>query len=588
LSDGNTSTTDASKSVDNVTVSLPTSATATTEGGTVTAPSLTVELPNTTVTVEANTGSTTIETATVETAVNTFIVGSGVTINTLNVKKGNVILKSGSKVKAIAATGNSNTVNVYYESDSSCPTNFTDANNVYYSKRAGLKELKEAATAGGNLKLTENVTLDESLDISKALALDLNDYNLTVPTGKVLTISSSSVSTITLGEKSVLDVADNNGVAITGKAKIVGGAIKGTSPISIASAGQLTLDGTTVSDLSLLTSTPDDASLYGSIKLADNLTVTTLSLTGDKNITVDLNEKELTVKPSGTSEVSLSAGTKMLKYMNGTITVKNISKNGWALSILKGSFYLDKVIYTASSWGTGIAAQNSDAYVNISGSSVSAYYYSMSTNALTGVDKKLVYGQDANIDLIDSELSSPETGFMNNVPATITMTNCTFSGNHQGALLRGGDYTITGCTFKLNATLPLSDGECKNNATWADGNRAAYAPIVIGNRNEISYQYVTKVTFKELEDSSTEKKYNTAVVSGTYESSFPAAYIWGCSSYKATVEGDMQGFRNSAATSDVVYGGNIDISGAANLGRSGEQSGASSGEVGISGGGFAQ
>jgi hypothetical protein len=50
----------------------------------------------------------------------------------------------------------------------------------------------------------------------------------------------------------------------------------------------------------------------------------------------------------------------------------------------------------------------------------------------------------------------------------------------------------------------------------------------------------------------------------------------------------MQGFRNSDATSDVVYGGNIDISGASNLGRSGEQSGASSGEVGISGGGFAK
>jgi uncharacterized Zn ribbon protein len=123
LSDGNTDTSynGGGKSVNNVTVSLPTSATATTDGGseTVTAPSLEVTLPNTTVTVEANTGSTTIETATVETADNTFIVGSGVTINTLNVKKGNVILKSGSKVKAIAATGNSNTVNVYYESDSS-------------------------------------------------------------------------------------------------------------------------------------------------------------------------------------------------------------------------------------------------------------------------------------------------------------------------------------------------------------------------------------------------------------------------------------------------------------------------------------
>jgi hypothetical protein len=572
LSDGNTNTSDETKSVDNVTVSLPTSATAT-GSETVTAPSLTVTLPNTTVTVEANTGSTTIETATVETAENTFIVGSGVTINTLNVKKGNVILKSGSKVKAIAAAGNSNTVNVYYESDSSCPSGFTDGNSVYYAKRAGLTELKEAATAGGSLKLTENVTLDESLDISAALALDLNGYNLTVPTGKVLTISSSSVSTITLGEKSVLDVADNNGVAITGKAKIAGGAIKGTSPISITESGELKIEGTTVSDLSLLISESVLGTLSGKIKLEESLDISTLSVSGKKEITVDLNGKQVNVKPKYAGVMNLSAGTDFVKYENGTIKACYTAKSLTALNVYVGSLYLDNITFTAPYWHTAISAQNRDAYVNIKDSKVSSFYFGMSTNASTD-GQNLVYGQDANIELENSTFDNPETGFMNNVPATVKMTGCTFSGNHQGALLRGGTYTIENCTFILKATLPLTDSECHNNSSWADGNRAAYAPIVIGNRSTSAYRYTTTVTF--VGDAN---KGQISETSNTYASSFPAAYAWGVSgdAYKVTITGNMAGFRNSA-NYDFVYGGNVDVSGVTNPGNSQQASGTNGGE----------
>jgi hypothetical protein len=578
VADGNTTSGDADKSVDNVTVSIPTTTTA--SEGTTEDPTLIVTLPNTTVTLEATTGSTTIKEATVETYDNTFIVGSGVTINTLNVKKGNVILKSGSKVKAIAAkgtnavTGGSNTVNVYYESDSSCPSGFTDADSVYYAKRAGLTELKEAATAGGNLKLTENVTLDESLDISAALALDLNGYNLTVPTGKVLTISSSSVSTITLGTADKIVVADKNGIAVTGKAEIVAGNIEGTSPISVAEDGELKLDGTTVSDLSLLTSTSVLGALNGSVVLADDLTVSTLSLSGKKNIVVDLNGKTLTSSQTGSSVINFSATTNEITYKNGTITFSQEEDGSDAVTVYKGSLFLDKVIFNAKDWHTAISAQNHDAYVKISNSSsVTGRYFGMSTNASTD-GQNLVYGKGANIELENSTFNSKETGFMNNVPATINMTGCTFSGNHQGALLRGGTYTITGCTFTLNAELAPTHWECHNNSSWADGNRTAYAAIVIGNRSDTAYRYTTTVTF--VGDAN---KGQISETSNTYASSFPAAYAWGVSgdAYKVTITGNMAGFRNSA-NYDFVYGGNVDVSGASNLGNSQQASGTNGGE----------
>lgn len=51
-------------------------------------------------------------------------------------------------------------------------------------------------------------------------------------------------------------------------------------------------------------------------------------------------------------------------------------------------------------------------------------------------DKELLYGVNATITLKGSEfIGTEETGFMNNVPAKVIIDGCTFSGNHQAALL---------------------------------------------------------------------------------------------------------------------------------------------------------
>lgn len=76
-------------SVKDMTIALPE-----TEGAEV-APVVNVNMPNTTVTLSSNGGSTTIKEATASTAENTLVVDAGVTITKLIVKKGNVRVKKG-------------------------------------------------------------------------------------------------------------------------------------------------------------------------------------------------------------------------------------------------------------------------------------------------------------------------------------------------------------------------------------------------------------------------------------------------------------------------------------------------------------
>jgi hypothetical protein len=85
-----------SNSVESMTVSLPTM-----DNG-----SVEIEMPSSTVTLEATNEATTINSVTATTSDNTFVVGDGVTINKLTVKAGNVRIKKGGEIKDIESAGN--------------------------------------------------------------------------------------------------------------------------------------------------------------------------------------------------------------------------------------------------------------------------------------------------------------------------------------------------------------------------------------------------------------------------------------------------------------------------------------------------
>lgn len=162
-------------SVKDMTIALPE-----TEGAEE-APVVNVNMPNTTVTLSSNGGSTTIKEATASTAENTLVVDAGVTITKLIVKKGNVRVKKGATITAIERhSENSNVVKVFVESGAEYPD--LSANESFEIVDAAIAEMEAVAKAGGNFILEQDVTLFRPLVVEGALTLDLNGHSIKAKT----------------------------------------------------------------------------------------------------------------------------------------------------------------------------------------------------------------------------------------------------------------------------------------------------------------------------------------------------------------------------------------------------------------------
>ena len=88
---------------------------------------LNIQLPNSTVQLNAS-AATVFANATVKTAANTFVVGSGVTIQNLTVEGGSVVLKKGSTVNAISKNGTFE-CNLYIEAGATPPATVPEGIN---------------------------------------------------------------------------------------------------------------------------------------------------------------------------------------------------------------------------------------------------------------------------------------------------------------------------------------------------------------------------------------------------------------------------------------------------------------------------
>lgn len=294
-----------------------------------------------------------------------------------------------------------------------------------------------------------------------------------------------------------------------GETKISGGTFNGLMYVS-GDSPSLTVTGGTFSDPSALTYLGNNAD----VKVVMNKDYTmakALNIAEDANVTVDLNSKILEI-----TDATIESRIKGTAYFkNGTI---NTANTFYAQSNGNLTFDNVKVIETRH---TAIQAQGPNVKLTVKNNSViTGRYFGISTNASnSGAGQSPTYGQNATIVLENSRFDSEETGFMNNVPAKVTITGCEFSGNHQGVLLRGGDYTIKNSTFTLNASLDetsyAEDSWTAQSGKWADGNRCAFAGITMGNKESNSYQYYTKVAMENV----------TVKVEGTYASQYPAVYV---------------------------------------------------------------
>lgn len=259
------------------------------------------------------------------------------------------------------------------------------------------------------------------------------------------------------------------------------------------------IKGGTFSDINALNYVAENADVK--MKLDKDCSIPAFNLEKkDAKVEVDLNEHTLTL--SAVSQISATASFK-----NGSISTKEMIKG------MGGKLKFDKVHISGSNYALWV--QGPDAKLEVvNGSLIEANYFSISTDASLK-DGQLLYG-GADIMLKDSRFIGGETGFMTNVsPATVDIDNCTFSGNHQAAFLRGGTYTIKNSSFTLKAELESTHSENCHMKQWGAGNNAAFAGITIGNYLSSAYQYPTTVAMMGV----------TVNVEGTHASSFPAMHV---------------------------------------------------------------
>jgi hypothetical protein len=240
------------------------------------------------------------------------------------------------------------------------------------------------------------------------------------------------------------------------------------------------------------------------------------------NLILDLDGHTITA--STTSTFKMTGKDNKLCIKNGTINSPlpssgKTTDSPW-LTFGQGTYTLEDLTINTTRYATAVMSQNEVANLTVKNSSISGVYYSFSTNATVNSKGTITYGQDAVLSFEKVKFESPETGFMANVPLTATFTDCSFKGNHQGALLRGGSYTFKGTNvITLNAELTSTHDDCRNNSNWGDGNKTAFAPLVIGNDPaSTAYQYPTTVAFNG--------DYTSVLVKdGTYADSYPYIYL---------------------------------------------------------------
>jgi hypothetical protein len=430
---------------------------------------------------------------------------------------------------------------------------FTSNNYAIYNPQIG-----KMTISGGKFTGNAGAIVNQrgTLEISGGEFISNGTYNPTIPASGDGTAGLRDAALCLSGRYGDLNV------------KITGGTFTAYGDATAVSATHndkettytktVEVSGATFSDLTLLTAGTDNFNVSGSFKLSSDISVDSLNIKGSKNVEVDLNSKIVTVKQDvkSSSAVTLSQKSDELVFKNGTITVPGSSSGKGALSIEKGRLILDNATFSAPDWSGAFFIQKADAYLEVRNQShLYARAYGFTSNATTS-NSELTYGSGAEIHLSDSYFNSTQTGFMMNVPVKVYIKNCEFSGNHQAAYLRGGEYEIENSTFKLNATLPTTDTEYRDNAsTWGSGNAAPFAAVVIGNRASNAYQYPTTVTFKGTQSFG-------SVSDDEYKASYPALFIWGETGYPVTVKGDLTGFTANGYDYDAVIGGNVDVSGA--------------------------
>ena len=194
ITDGAGSTT--SNSVGNLVFSIPTNETEEYEPL-----DLTVNMPNTTVTLAGNGGKATYGEVTASTAENTLILSSGVTVQNVIVNKGNIRVNSGAVLSAIErGEGNTEQIIIYKEEGATVSTILGDNIEVV---DASVDDLKEICATGGEYTLNSDITGDFVVSATEPVIINLNGHTITNVSGDNFTVNIGS--TLTINGEGIVD-----------------------------------------------------------------------------------------------------------------------------------------------------------------------------------------------------------------------------------------------------------------------------------------------------------------------------------------------------------------------------------------------
>ena len=189
VSDANSSgSTD--NSVDNFTLSIPINETAKFEPLDVT-----ITMPNTTVALTGNAGAAIYGTVTSETADNTLVIGNGVEVKKVVVKKGNIRVNKGAKLVAIekSSDNQATTVTVYKEDGAEIPSSLGEE---FVVMDAAVADMQKVFAEGGTYTLPQDMNIvgvEMMVPKGKEVTLDLNGKTLEAANDGLIRVEGSFI-----------------------------------------------------------------------------------------------------------------------------------------------------------------------------------------------------------------------------------------------------------------------------------------------------------------------------------------------------------------------------------------------------------
>lgn len=264
-----------------------------------------------------------------------------------------------------------------------------------------------------------------------------------------------------------------------------------------ASTGDSTLDiqsGTVINELVIE---------KGAVKIASDAEVKKMMLNADATLkeylyiaegkSMEINVGNHTLTMEGTRDHGIN-GTLKLTGTNAE-SKGHINDNATGLYLIANGAKLEmeNIEYTATRAGANGIVINEhikDITVKVENCKMTSKYFCFSTNASVEV------GSGNTITFNNSTFIAEETPLMLNIPATLTATNCTFTGGWQAAFLRGGTSSFSGCAFTLDVKSSYGASNITaGSASWSQANQAPSAAITIGNRGG-AYDYPKNVTLQ--------------------------------------------------------------------------------------------